>query len=188
MAFCAIAGHALPKWQSCLATPKLQCMKLDSRDIQILILLQEDARLKTAELASRINLSITPTWQRVKRLEKAGFITGYHARIDLLRLPSKVVEMFVPITLDDHRAHAFHKFEKVISEVPEVASCHAVAGGFDYVVRFMVRDIAHYQRTMDKLLDMQIGIKEYYTYVVTKGVKSEHIYSSSVLTTVAGEP
>jgi Lrp/AsnC family transcriptional regulator, regulator of ectoine-degradation genes len=162
-------------------------MKLDSRDIQILILLQEDARLKTADLANRINLSITPTWQRVKRLEKAGFITGYHARIDLLRLPSKIVEMFVPVTLDDHRAHAFQKFEKAISEVAEVAGCHAVAGGFDYIVRFMVQDIAHYQRTMDKLLDMQIGIKEYYTYVVTKNVKSEHIFSASVLTAMAGE-
>lgn len=156
-------------------------MKLDSRDIQILVLLQQNARIKIAELASRIHLSVTPTWQRVKRLESAGFITGYHARIDLLRLPSSITEIFVTVLLEEHRTSATKRFETAISGVPEVISCHAVAGGLDYIVRFFVKDITHYQRIINSLLEANIGIKEYYTYVVTQDVKDEHIYSESVL-------
>jgi Lrp/AsnC family transcriptional regulator, regulator of ectoine-degradation genes len=156
-------------------------MKFDSRDIQILMLLQQDARIKMADLAHHVNLSVTPTWQRVKRLEKAGFITGYHARIDLARLPARVTEIYVPILLEEHRAQTFARFEKAIGEIPEIVSCQAVAGGFDYIARFLVRDMAHYQSIIEKLLAMQIGIKGYYTYVITKGVKTEHIYSNAVL-------
>jgi Lrp/AsnC family transcriptional regulator of ectoine degradation len=156
-------------------------MKLDSRDIQILVLLQQDARIKIADLANRINLSVTPTWQRVKRLESAGFITGYHARIDLLRLPGSITEIFVTVLLEEHRAAAMKRFETAVGSVPEIIACHAIAGGLDYIVHFIVKDIAHYQRVIDSLLDAQIGIKEYYTYVVTKDVKDEHIYSATVL-------
>src|SRR3954471_24458960 len=161
-------------------------MKLDARDIQILVHLQKDARIKMAELASRINLSVTPCWERVKRLEKAGFITGYHASVDLLRLPNRITDIYVPLSLEDHRASAFQKFESVIENIPEITSCHAVAGGIDYILRFLVRDIAHYQSIIDKLLDMNVGIKTYYTYVVTKTVKNQHIYSAAVLA-AAGE-
>lgn len=156
-------------------------IKFDARDIQILVMLQQDARIKMADLAHHVSLSVTPTWQRVKRLEKAGFITGYHARIDLLRLPARVTEIYVPILLEEHRAQAFQRFEKAVAEIPEIVSCQAVAGGFDYIARFLVRDIAHYQEIMDKLLAMPLGIKEYYSYVITKGVKTEHIYSNTVL-------
>lgn len=156
-------------------------MRLDSRDIQILVLLQQNARIKIAELASRIHLSVTPAWQRVKRLESAGFITGYHARIDLLRLPGSITEIFVTILLEEHRTSATKRFEAVISGVPEVVSCHGVAGGLDYIVRFFVKDITHYQRIINSLLEANIGIKEYYTYVVTQDVKDEHIYSEAVL-------
>lgn len=156
-------------------------MKLDSRDIQILVLLQQDARIKIADLANRINLSVTPTWQRVKRLEQAGFITGYHARIDLLRLPSSMTEIFVTVLLEEHRSSAMKRFETAVKTVPEIISCHAIAGGLDYMVQFLVKDIMHYQRVIDSLLDAQIGIKEYYTYVVTKDVKEEHIYSARLL-------
>jgi Lrp/AsnC family transcriptional regulator, regulator of ectoine-degradation genes len=156
-------------------------MRLDSRDIQILVILQQNARTKIAELASQIHLSVTPTWQRVKRLESAGFITGYHARIDLLRLPSSITEIFVTILLEEHRTSATKRFEKAIVSVPEVISCHAVAGGFDYIARFFVKDITHYQRVINSLLEANVGIKEYYTYVVTQDVKDEHTYSETVL-------
>lgn len=162
-------------------------MKLDPRDIKILLLLQQDARIKMADLADRINLSVTPTWQRVKRLETAGFITGYHARIDLLRLPANITDIYVTILLEEHRAPALKKFETAIMEVPEIISCHAVAGGFDYMTRFLVRDIAHYQRVIETLLDASLGIKEYFTYVVTKEVKEEHVYSTAVLTAAAAD-
>jgi Lrp/AsnC family transcriptional regulator of ectoine degradation len=156
-------------------------MKLDSRDIQILVLLQENARIKIADLASRINLSVTPTWQRVKRLEKGGFITGYHARIDLLRLPVKITEIFVAIVLEEHRTQAVRKFEKAIADVPEIVSCFAVAGGYDYIARVLVPDISYYQRLTDRLVDMQISIKQFWTYIVTKDVKIDHTYSSDLL-------
>jgi Lrp/AsnC family transcriptional regulator, regulator of ectoine-degradation genes len=156
-------------------------VRLDARDIQILVLLQQDSRIKVAELADRINLSVTPTWQRVKRLEAAGFIIGYHARVDLLRLPGSITAIFVTILLQEHRASAMKRFEEAVLNVPEIVSCHAIAGGLDYLVKFIVRDIAHYQKAIDSLLEAEIGIKEYYTYVVTKSVKDGHIYSATVL-------
>jgi Lrp/AsnC family transcriptional regulator, regulator of ectoine-degradation genes len=159
-------------------------VKLDPRDIQILLLLQQDARIKMADLASRISLSVTPTWHRVKRLEAAGFITGYHARIDLLRLPGNITDIYVTVLLEEHRTVALKKFETAVMRVPEIISCHAITGSVDYIVRFLVRDIAHYQRVIEALLDASIGIKEYVTYVVTKDVKDEHIYSAGLINAV----
>ena len=102
------------------------------------------------------------------------------ARVELLRLPGNLTEIFVTVLLEEHRSSAMKRFETAISDVPEVISCHAVAGGLDYIVRFFVKDIAHYQRVINALLEANIGIKEYCTYVVTQEVKDEHIYSEGV--------
>ncbi|TPW32817.1 Lrp/AsnC family transcriptional regulator [Pararhizobium mangrovi] len=145
--------------------------RLDERDLEILSILQKEGRITSAALAARVNLSPTPTWERVKRLEKAGIIQGYGARVapDLFG-PSTVV--FVEAQLDSHRSDDVERFEDVIRNTPEIVECWGVGGGMDYLLKVVARDIDAYQRLVDRLLVADIGLRRYYTHVVTKPVKT----------------
>jgi Lrp/AsnC family transcriptional regulator of ectoine degradation len=145
--------------------------ELDRFDLAILQTLQENGRMTKVALAEAVHLSPSPCLERLKRLEKAGYITGYRAHVDLRRITS-VTEIFVEITLASHQAADFRQFEAAIMEVPEIVECAATGGGIDYVMKLVVRDIDAYQRLMDRLLEAGIGIDRYFGYVVTKPVKS----------------
>ncbi len=145
-------------------------MKLDKFDVRILSTLQQQGRLANARLADVVGLSSSATWERVQRLERNGFIRGYHADIAIGRIP-EVAQVVVPVVLSKHRANDFRRFEQAVSEVDEVAECLAVGGGVDYVLRFVVADAGRYQELMDQLLSADIGIERYWSYVVTKPVK-----------------
>jgi Lrp/AsnC family transcriptional regulator, regulator of ectoine-degradation genes len=146
-------------------------MKLDRYDLAILRILAQDGRITKSRLAEEINLSISPAWERVRRLEESGVIRGYHADVDWLRAfrGSRVI---VEVTLARHTAHDMRRFEERIAAAPEVVQCHATGGGVDYVMQVMSRDIDHYQRFIDSLLTDELGIEKYFTYIVTKVVKS----------------
>lgn len=146
-------------------------MKLDRYDLAILRILAQDGRITKSRLAEEINLSISPAWERVRRLEENGVIRGYHADVDWLRAfrGSRVI---VEVTLARHTAHDMRRFEERIAAAPEVVQCHATGGGVDYVMQVMSRDIDHYQRFIDSLLTDELGIEKYFTYIVTKVVKS----------------
>lgn len=145
-------------------------MKLDSYDIKILETLQRDGRITKKKLAETVNLSPSPCWERLRRLEKAGLIAGYHARLDLKKI-AQATEVLVEITLARHQAEDFRRFEDGIQSVPEIAECWATGGGIDYVVRLVVADVDAYQRLMDRLLEGDFGIDRYFGYIVTKSVK-----------------
>lgn len=142
---------------------------LDPRDIAILQILAQEGRISKTELARRVNLSPSPCWERLRRLEKAGLIKGYRAEIDLARLGPSVT-VFVVAELEQHRAESFRIFEKAIAGVPEVAGCWAVGGGVDYLMQVVARDINAYQQIIDALLEAKVGLKRYFTYVVTKEI------------------
>ncbi len=145
-------------------------IRLDERDLEILAILQKEGRITSAALAARVNLSPTPTWERVKRLEKAGIIEGYGARLSPGAFgPATVV--FMEAELDSHRTADFDRFEAAVQEVPEIVGCWAVGGGIDYLLKVVARDVDTYQRLVDRLLTADIGLRRYYTYVVTKPVK-----------------
>jgi Lrp/AsnC family transcriptional regulator of ectoine degradation len=146
-------------------------MKLDRYDLAILRILAQDGRITKSRLAEQINLSISPAWERVRRLEESGVIRGYHADVDWLRAfrGSRVI---VEVTLARHTAHDMRRFEERIAAAPEIVQCHATGGGVDYVMQVMSRDIDHYQRFIDSLLTDELGIEKYFTYIVTKVVKS----------------
>lgn len=146
-------------------------LKLDDRDIRILSVLSREGRISKAELARRVNLSPTPCWQRLKRLEKAGVIEGYHAEISLRRIAPHVV-VFVAAELESHRAESFQAFERAVRRREEIVACWALGGGFDYLLQVVTRDIDSYQRLIDGLLEQKVGLARYYTYVVTKPVKT----------------
>ncbi|CDM62685.1 AsnC family transcriptional regulator (plasmid) [Rhizobium favelukesii] len=149
-----------------------EAMKLDAIDLRILDAIQRDGRITKLALAEKAGLSPTPCWMRLRKLEKAGIVTGYHARIALRRI-APVASVMVEITLANHRQSDFERFERVISGIPEVIGCWGVGGGVDYFLKIVAPDIDAYQRLIDGLLDRELGIARYFTYIVTKTVKDE---------------
>ena len=146
--------------------------RLDDRDIAILATLSREGRIAKTELAARVNLSPTPCWERMKRLEKAGLIRGYRADIDLAALGPHV-RVFVTVELESHRAESFQIFERIIARMPEITGCWAIGGGYDYLMQVIAGDVAAFQALMDGLLESRAGLRRYYSYIVTKPVKNE---------------
>ena len=145
-------------------------LKLDDRDLKILSILAREGRISKADLARRVNLSAAPAWERLKRLEEAGLITGYHAAIALKKVAPHVT-VFMAAELESHRSQDFQAFERALAPLDEVTACWAVGGGFDYIVQIVTSDIDSYQRLVDHLLEARVGLARYFTYVVTKPVK-----------------
>ena len=145
--------------------------KLDRYDLKILRILAEDGRITKSALAEAINLSVTPAWERVRKLESAGLIKGYRAQIDWAAL-FRSQQVLVEITLARHTAQDMRRFEQRLSEAQEVGFCYATGGGVDYIAMIRARDIDHYQRFIDQLLLEDLGIERYFTYIVTKTIKA----------------
>ena len=145
-------------------------LKLDARDIGILRVLSHEGRISKAELARRVNLSPTPCWERLKRLESAGIIAGYRAEIALKEITPHVT-VFVTVELEHHRHEHFAAFEYAVNQQDEIVAGWALGGGFDYLMQIVTRDIDAYQRLIDTMLDARIGLARYFTYIVTKPVK-----------------
>ena len=141
--------------------------KLDRIDLKILAQLQANGRTTNVDLARAVGLSASPCLLRVKQLEKAGYITGYGAHINLRQLGETVL-VFTEVTLSDHRREDFARFEKAIFAVPEIVECHLVSGGYDYLLRFLTRGVNHYQQVIEGLLERNIGIEKYFSYIVIK--------------------
>ncbi|RPH54593.1 MAG: Lrp/AsnC family transcriptional regulator [Lysobacterales bacterium] len=142
-------------------------LKLDRIDINILAQLQRNARLTNINLASAVALSPSPCLQRVKRLEEAGYITSYNARIDLAKL-GETITVFTEVTLNDHHREDFVKFEASIRTIDEVIECHLISGGYDYLLKFLTRGVAHYQSVIENILERDIGVAKYFSYIVIK--------------------
>jgi Lrp/AsnC family transcriptional regulator of ectoine degradation len=145
--------------------------RLDAIDLKILATLQTQGRITKAALAEAVNLSPTPCWERLKRLEQSGLIRGYHAEIDLEKLGA-VATILVESVLKQHRYDDFQRFETAIRKVDEVVECYATGGGIDYLLKVTAPDIDTYQRLVDRLLIAEIGIDRYFTYIVTRVVKA----------------
>jgi len=145
-------------------------LRLDDRDIAILKILQTEGRITKAALAERVNLSPTPCWGRLQRLEQAGVIESYEARLSV-KVFAPLSFVFMEAELDSHQAEDFEQFEKAVQDYPEIQECWAVGGGLDYILKIVVKDVDGYQRFVDRLLEAKIGLKRYFTYVVTKPVK-----------------
>lgn len=148
--------------------------KLDRIDIKILTELQRHGNITNANLADAVGLSPSPCLQRVKRLEAAGYITGYGAFLNLAKL-TDTVTVFTEITLQDHRREDFVRFEANIRDIEEIVECHMVSGGYDYLIKSTVRNVGHYQEVIDRMLDLNLSIAKYFSYVVIRSpfVKQE---------------
>ena len=147
--------------------------KLDRIDLKILAQLQANGRMTNVDLASAVGLSASPCLLRVKQLEKAGYISGYGAHINL-RLLGETILVFTEVTLSDHRREDFARFETAVFAVEEIVECHLVSGGYDYLLKFVTKGVVHYQSIIEGLLERQIGIEKYFSYIVIKSPFVKH--------------
>lgn len=155
-------------------------MKLDKLDIKILAALQNDGRATKTRLGELVGLSPSPCHERIKRLEAAGYISGYHAEIDVDRLARPSLVM-VEICLKTHDSADFERFSKHVASVPEVLECYQTSGAVDFILKVIAKDLEAYQALIDRLLDANIGIGRYTTCVVTKRVKKNGAYPLDLL-------
>lgn len=116
---------------------------LDAIDLKILRLLQEDARLTTKELAGRVNLSTTPVFERLKRLEREGFIKKYVAVLDAEKLDLGF-EVFCSVKLKQMTRDVARAFTRVIRDIPQVAECYNISGEYDYLLKIRARNMKDY--------------------------------------------
>ena len=142
-------------------------MKLDKIDIKILAELQKNGRVTNVELAERVNLSPSPCLMRVKKLQAEGFITGYSAQIDVFKL-GQTLTVFTEITLKNHRQPDFARFIATVDRIDSVIECHLVSGGYDYLLKFVTAGISEYQTIIERLIELDIGIDKYFSFVVLK--------------------
>ena len=145
-------------------------IRLDQIDLRILACLQGNARATNQELADAVGLSPSPCLQRVKRLEKAGVISSYHASIDLAKV-CRHVDVIAAITLNSHGMEDFQTFETMVESMRYVVECTKVSGPIDYLVRFVCPDIASYQMLSDELLKLGPKIGNLSSYIVLKSTK-----------------
>lgn len=149
--------------------------KLDTIDLKILKVLQDNARISNLDLAEIVNLSPTPCARRVKQLEENGIITGYHSQIDRKKFGYQL-SVFIGISLDKHIAERFANFEKKLQEFPEVVSCSIVTGrSEDYLIKAVVKDMAHYEEFLLHRLNKIEGVVHVHTSFELREVFSRSI-------------
>ena len=145
---------------------------LDKTDRRILAQLQLDGRISTVDLAERIGLSPTSTSERLRRLQREGYVTGFRAMLDPQRVGLGLL-VFVEVSLDKTTPDVFERFAAAVRRAPEVLECHMVAGGFDYLVKTRVADMTAYRRFLGEILLALPGVKETRTYAVMEEVKTD---------------
>ncbi len=149
-------------------------VEIDRIDRRILALIQSEGRISTVELAERVGLSPTSTSERLKRLQREGLVTGFRALLDPRRLGLELL-VFVEVSLDKTTPDVFEKFAAAVRRAPEVLECHMVAGGFDYLIKTRVADMAAYRRFLGDVLLALPGVKETRTYAVMEEVKTDGV-------------
>ena len=154
--------------------------KLDERDIQILSILQSEGRITKTALADKLNLSLTPSWDRLQRLEEAGIIDSYGAKLSSSFL-SNFHLVITEVELESHKQGQFARFEEAIMGFDEVLSCWSVGGGLDYILKVLVRDVVDYQDFLKRVLKADIGLRRYFSYAVLNRIKDTDMVPDSLI-------
>lgn len=145
--------------------------RIDDTDRRILRVLQTDGRISNQDLALRCNLSPSACSDRVRRLREQGVISGYAALLDPAKV-DRALLIFVEVVLDRTTSDVFEAFAAAARRSPEVMECHMVAGGFDYLIKARVRDMAAYRRFLGEVLVEMPGVRETRTYAVLEEIKT----------------
>lgn len=143
---------------------------LDRIDRKILAILQDDGRIANLKLAESVALSPTAVLARVQRLTREGYILGYEARLNPLKLGAGML-VFVEVLLDRTTPNVFDQFKAAVQVRPEIMECHMVAGGFDYLLKTRSADMNAYREFAGAVLWQLPGVRETRTYAVMEEVK-----------------
>ncbi|GAP77182.1 MULTISPECIES: leucine-responsive transcriptional regulator Lrp [Pseudoalteromonas] len=146
--------------------------QLDRIDRKILVELQRDGRISNVELAKRIGLSATPCLERVKKLEREGYIRGYKAVVDPAKLGQALL-VYVEVTITKTSPDVFDEFNQAVKKHDEIVECHLVSGNFDFLLKTRVTDMSEYRQVLGDILLKLPNISESRTYVVMEEVKGE---------------
>ena len=144
--------------------------EIDRTDRKILDLLQRQGRISMTELAEQVGLSASPCTERVRRMEREGVITGYHARVSPEAL-GKTLLVFVEIKLAAKSGDVFEQVRRELLHMPEVMECHLVSGDFDYLVKFRLKGMGEYRHLLGNILKKLPVAAESRSYVVMEEVK-----------------
>jgi len=144
--------------------------ELDRIDRNILNELQKDGRISNVELSKRVGLSPTPCLERVRRLERQEYITGYTAQLNPHYLGASLL-VFVEITLNRGQPDVFDLFNLAVQKLDGIQECHLVSGDFDYLLRTRVADMSEYRKLLGETLLRLPGVNDTRTYVVMEEVK-----------------
>jgi Lrp/AsnC family transcriptional regulator, leucine-responsive regulatory protein len=157
--------------QICIYGEFFMQIELDAIDRQLLSALQDNARLTTNELAQATGLSQSPCWRRIRRLEEAGLIDGYRARLDRRKLGYGVVA-FVGITIDHQNVARNNAFVDAVQAIPEVVMFHAVTGSADFLLMVVAEDLDRYSRLLQDKLHRLPGVQQVQTNVSLQEFKA----------------
>ena len=149
--------------------------KIDAIDKRIVRLLQEDGKMKIKEIANELNMTNTPIFDRIKRLEKEGYITGYSAIVDKEKLGYKLVA-FCSVTLERHHKEYLNQFVREVKELPEVIECYHIAGMFDYLLKIYVKDMVDYQDFIAQKLASLANIGRVQSSFIMTEIKNEKAF------------
>ncbi|MDB5953919.1 Lrp/AsnC family transcriptional regulator [Ramlibacter sp.] len=153
---------------------------LDRYDLQILAELQADARVTNAELAQRVGLSAAPCWRRVRALEEAGFIKGYHAEIDRHRIGLGVLA-FVRLDAERNTGERTREMEDAIRGIPEIVSCHYISGAGTFELQVVSKDLDSFSQFARKVLINLPNVKDIHTSFSLGEVKASSSWPLSHL-------
>ncbi len=148
--------------------------ELDKIDRKILRVLQAEGRISFTELGERVGLSTTPCTERVRRLEREGIITGYHAHLDPAALKASLL-VFVEISLAYKSGDIFEEFRRAALKLPNVLECHLVSGDFDYLIKARISEMASYRKLLGSTLLTLPHVRESKSYIVMEEVKETSV-------------
>lgn len=150
----------------------MTAVRLDDIDREILRILQNEGRISNKELAERINLTTTPTLERVRRLEREGVVSGYRAEIN----PESVemsLKAFVTVVLSAHKLHLLDEFIEAVKATPEILSCYNTTGDGDFLLHIVARDVKHYEELVRTKLTRLPDVQRIHTSIVLSTIKEQ---------------
>lgn len=143
---------------------------IDRIDRKLLDLIAADGRMTLADLSDAVGLSKSPCQTRLRRLEKDGYVLGYHAQLNFEKLGEAHVA-FVQVSLSDTRAAALRAFNAAVQDLPAVEACHMIAGGFDYLLKVRTKDINAYREVLAEQISALPHVASTSTFVSMQSVK-----------------
>ena len=148
---------------------------IDAIDKKLLAELQFDGKQTIKELAEKINLTPTPVYERIKKLEEQGYISGYNVQIDRVKIGLKLL-VFCNVSLKEHQAKYLAQFEQDVQPLKEILACYHLGGMYDYLLKICVKDMDAYQHFVAKKLANIENIANVQSSFVMKEIKSSNHY------------